>query len=108
MDSAPTQSPPELGASRPATRRRSVDLPQPLGPTMETSSPAATERETASRASVRTFALPGAGNPRLRRRLPFDDPLLPGQHPVAHLEQQGHDGREKGGHDDEGGEDLAI
>ena len=48
----PTQSSPESGESRPAMRRRSVDLPQPLGPTMETNSPAATDSETLSSASA--------------------------------------------------------
>src|SRR5688572_789279 len=45
MRSAPAQSSPEVGRSRPARRRRRVDLPQPLGPTRATISPAATDRE---------------------------------------------------------------
>src|SRR3954465_15021361 len=37
---------PALGGSRPETRERVVDLPQPVGPTMVTNSPAATSRVT--------------------------------------------------------------
>jgi hypothetical protein len=37
---------PEEGLSRPAATLRSVDLPQPVGPTTETNSPAAIERST--------------------------------------------------------------
>jgi hypothetical protein len=33
---------PEVGGMSPLANRRSVDFPQPLGPTMETNSPAAT------------------------------------------------------------------
>ena len=32
---------PEVGGMSPLAKRRSVDLPQPLGPTIETNSPAA-------------------------------------------------------------------
>ena len=56
MTSSPTRSSPELGKSSPAMRRRRVDFPQALGPTMETNSPAATEKETASRANMRVVA----------------------------------------------------
>src|ERR1700676_777688 len=59
--SAPTRSAPELGKSRPATRRRRVDFPQALGPTMETNSPGATEKETASRANMPVVARSLAG-----------------------------------------------
>ena len=37
---------PEVIASRPATMRRSVDLPQPEGPTMTMNSPSAMSIET--------------------------------------------------------------
>ena len=37
---------PEVIASRPATMRSSVDLPQPEGPTITTNSPSATSIET--------------------------------------------------------------
>jgi hypothetical protein len=50
------RSSPELGKSRPAMRRRRVDFPQALGPTMEMNSPGATEKETASRANMRVVA----------------------------------------------------
>ena len=40
-----------VGASSPAMSRSSVDLPQPLGPTSETSSPAPTDSETTSSAA---------------------------------------------------------
>src|SRR5258708_35611007 len=52
---APIRSSPELGKSSPAMRRRRVDFPQALGPMMEMNSPAATEKETPSNASVRRF-----------------------------------------------------
>ena len=41
---------PELMGSRPLMVRRSVDLPQPEGPMMTTTSPSATSRETPRRA----------------------------------------------------------
>ena len=37
---------PEVASSRPAMMRRSVDLPQPEGPTKTQNSPSATERST--------------------------------------------------------------
>jgi hypothetical protein len=43
---------PISGACRPATILSSVDLPQPLGPTSATNSPAATRKETPCRASM--------------------------------------------------------
>jgi hypothetical protein len=42
---SPIFSVPEVIVSRPATMRRSVDLPQPEGPTRTTSSPSAMSRE---------------------------------------------------------------
>jgi hypothetical protein len=42
---------PAAGRSRPATTRRSVDLPEPDGPTSETISPAATASDTLSSAA---------------------------------------------------------
>ena len=47
---SPTSTSPVSGKSRPATRRSSVDFPQPLGPTNDTSSPAAMENEIPSSA----------------------------------------------------------
>jgi hypothetical protein len=43
---APIAISPALIGSRPATMRRSVDLPQPEGPTMTTNSPSFTSMET--------------------------------------------------------------
>src|SRR5438309_201510 len=43
MRSLPAQISPRVGVSRPAIRRSNVDLPQPLGPTSVTISPAATD-----------------------------------------------------------------
>ncbi len=40
---------PETGLSKPISRRSRVDLPQPLGPTIATNSPARTSKETSSR-----------------------------------------------------------
>ena len=45
---------PALGASSPAIRRSSVDLPQPDGPTTATNSPSRSVMSTASRACVTT------------------------------------------------------
>jgi hypothetical protein len=42
----PIEISPALISSRPATMRRSVDLPQPEGPTMTTNSPSLTSAET--------------------------------------------------------------
>ena len=61
IGSEPIKSSPESGRSRPAIRRRRVDFPQPLGPTSETNSPAASDRETASRASRRASGSSGRG-----------------------------------------------
>src|SRR6188768_586965 len=41
-----TRSVPDEGLRRPAATLRSVDLPQPVGPTTETNSPSAIESET--------------------------------------------------------------
>src|SRR5690606_1357403 len=47
VTSSPSISmPPEVGLSSPAMRRRSVDLPQPEGPTKTTSSPSLISRST--------------------------------------------------------------
>ena len=43
---SPTRTRPSVGRSRPAAERSSVDLPQPLGPSRATTSPAATWRST--------------------------------------------------------------
>src|ERR1700752_450945 len=56
ITSPPTRSSPELGKSSPAISRSRVDFPHALGPVMEKSSPAATENETSSYASVRLFS----------------------------------------------------
>lgn len=42
---------PEAGRSKPMSSRSSVDLPQPLGPTIATNSSGPTRRETSSRTS---------------------------------------------------------
>src|SRR3954453_23949770 len=42
---------PEVGSSRPAMRRRAVDLPQPEGPTNEKNSPSLTSRVRSSTAA---------------------------------------------------------
>src|SRR3954454_15081019 len=48
---------PASGRSRPASRRRSVDLPAPLGPTTPSTSPGATVRETPARIAAAPCAL---------------------------------------------------
>src|SRR5205807_10636993 len=45
---SPTRTAPEVGGSRPATTLSSVDLPQPLGPTIATNAPAGTDSEISS------------------------------------------------------------
>ena len=68
--SPPTLIRPPVGASKPATMNRSVDLPQPLGPSTETNSPSATEK------SMRSIAVtsPAARTPEhLRHALRFDE-----------------------------------
>src|SRR5512143_3172107 len=55
-----TRTEPELGANRPAATFSSVLLPQPVGPTTETNSPAATVRSTS-----RTAVYDGAAASRL-------------------------------------------
>ena len=47
--SRPTLTLPASGAARPASRRSSVDLPTPLGPTRPTRSPSARTNETSSK-----------------------------------------------------------
>ena len=47
-----TSTRPPLGARNPAMTRRSVDLPQPEGPTMATSSPRPTARSMSRSAST--------------------------------------------------------
>ncbi len=47
---------PIVAGLRPATMRSSVDLPQPLGPTSETNSPAPTDKEMSARASTGPLA----------------------------------------------------
>ena len=116
-------SSPESGESRPAMRRSSVDLPQPLGPTRETSSPAATESETLSSACVRTSASSGVGKVLLTSTTRSDEPSRDGAggrgyHLITPfcqtstrsrtLKSSGHDGGEERGHDDERGVDLAV
>src|SRR5579863_236361 len=49
-----TSTDPLSGSSRPATRRNSVDFPQPDGPTMATKEPCATRSVTDASASVKT------------------------------------------------------
>jgi hypothetical protein len=49
-----TAATPRVGTTNPAIMRRSVDLPQPLGPISATSSPAATSRSMAAIASTAT------------------------------------------------------
>src|SRR5579864_7982591 len=84
MSRPPIRTRPELAHSRPATRRSSVVLPQPLGPTSEKSSPAGTARVTPSTAVTSPKRLvtacrstparpPSAGEPSACRRL--DMPL---------------------------------
>ena len=48
----PIRNSPALTASRPAMIRRSVDLPQPDGPTNTTNSPSSTRMFTSCRISV--------------------------------------------------------
>src|SRR5437773_1724727 len=55
------KSSPESQESRPATRRRRVDLPHPLGPIREINSPAPSEKETPSKTWRRERGLSGAG-----------------------------------------------
>src|SRR5262249_41024196 len=45
---------------------------------------------------------------RARRRLPFNNSLLPDKHAVAYLKEQRHDGREKCCHDNKSAIDLSI
>ena len=47
---------PDVTGRKPATTRISVDLPQPLGPTMATNSPAPIESETRRSASTGPLA----------------------------------------------------
>ena len=61
MGSSPMSSWPESGESRPAMSRSKVDLPQPLGPTRETSSPGSSDIATRSSASRRGNLPSGAG-----------------------------------------------
>ena len=67
IGSAPTRSSPDVGRSRPAISRRSVDLPQPLGPISDTISPAAIDSERRSSAS--TVAPSAARNALLTSRI---------------------------------------
>src|ERR1700737_836508 len=47
-----TSTSPEVASRNPATMLRSVDFPQPLGPTRQTNSPCATSALTFSRTSI--------------------------------------------------------
>src|SRR5207302_802971 len=55
---------------------READEPQPLGPTMETSSPAARERDTAFSASTRARGLSGAGKSLLTPSMRSEEPSV--------------------------------
>ena len=94
---------PDVGASRPATRRSRVDLPQPEGPSSATNSPGFACSEifssTGSGWPSSSNAVVDAGcrvrrpwdhlSPAQRqRRLPSEQPFLPAEQAVAHAEQQ--------------------
>ena len=51
-----TETVPAVAGRSPATMRSRVDLPQPLGPTRETNSPASTDREMPASASTGPLA----------------------------------------------------
>ena len=105
ISSSPTRSSPALGRSSPAISRSSVDFPQPLGPTSETISPAATESDDAVERERPSARSSGAGNTLLTSRtlqrrafgrlppaqLPPDHSFLPDEDAVAQLEEQRHD-----------------
>ena len=61
MSSPPIKTRPEVGSTSRFRQRRRVDLPDPLGPMIETKSPFATSSVTESRALVppgKTFVRP--------------------------------------------------
>src|SRR5438105_2940923 len=74
MGLEPTSSSPEVGESRPAMRRRRVDLPQPLGPISDTISPARTVSDIPFRA--RTLEPSGARNDLLTPRTNRESPSV--------------------------------
>src|SRR5713101_6020305 len=64
MSRPPIRTEPESGASRPATTRRSVDLPQPDGPRSTTNSPsrAVNERRSTAALSPKRLVTPSIVN----------------------------------------------
>src|SRR5882672_10105401 len=64
MSRPPIRTQPESGASRPATTRSSVDLPQPDGPSSTTNSPsrAVSERQSTATLSPKRLVTPSIVN----------------------------------------------